>query len=133
MDITQERKLVTEIPGPKSSAWFERRANAVPMGVGAIHPIVTSRASGAIIEDVDGNRLIDFATGISVLNVGHTAPEVVAAIQRQAELDTHSCFHVTANEPYIELAERLNALTPGDQAKKTMFANSGAEAVENAV
>jgi 4-aminobutyrate aminotransferase / (S)-3-amino-2-methylpropionate transaminase / 5-aminovalerate transaminase len=133
MDIPQERKLVTEIPGPRSLEWFERRAAAVPQGVGAIHPIVTARASGAIVEDVDGNRLIDFATGIAVLNVGHTAPEVVAAIQRQAELDTHTCFHVTANEPYIELAERLNALTPGTFAKKTMFANSGAEAVENAV
>ena len=133
MDIPQERKLVTEIPGPRSREWFDRRANAVATGVGAIHPIVTARASNAIVEDVDGNRLIDFATGIAVLNVGHTAPEVVAAIQRQAELDTHSCFHVTANEPYIELAERLNGLTPGGFAKKTMFANSGAEAVENAV
>ena len=133
MDIPQERKLVTEIPGPKSNEWFARRAEAVPRGVAAIHPIVTARASGAIVEDVDGNRLIDFATGIAVLNVGHTAPEVVEAITRQAELDTHTCFHVTANEPYIELAERLNALTPGDHAKKTMFANSGAEAVENAV
>jgi 4-aminobutyrate aminotransferase/(S)-3-amino-2-methylpropionate transaminase len=133
MDITQERKLVTEIPGPKSREWFERRANAVPRGIGNIHPIVTARASGAIVEDVDGNRLIDFATGISVLNVGHSAPEVVAAIERQAELDTHTCFHVTANEPYIELAERLNDLVPGDLPKKTMFANSGAEAVENAV
>jgi 4-aminobutyrate aminotransferase/(S)-3-amino-2-methylpropionate transaminase len=133
MDIPQERKLVTEIPGPRSREWFERRASAVPQGVGAIHPIVTARASNAIVEDVDGNRLIDFATGIAVLNVGHTAPEVVAAIQKQAELDTHSCFHVTANEPYIELAERLNALTPGTFDKKTMFANSGAEAVENAV
>ena len=133
MDIPQERKLVTEVPGPRSREWFARREQAVANGVGAIHPIVTARASGAIVEDVDGNRLIDFATGISVLNVGHTAPEVVAAIQRQAELDTHTCFHVTANEPYIELAERLNALTPGDQPKKTMFANSGAEAVENAV
>jgi len=132
MDIPQERKLVTEIPGPKSREWFARRVAAVPRGVANIHPIVTSRASGAIVEDVDGNRLIDFATGISVLNVGHTAPEVVAAIQRQAELDTHSCFHVTANEPYIELAERLNELAPGDLEKKTMFANSGAEAVENA-
>ena len=133
MDIPQERKLVTEIPGPKSREWFTRRERAVAKGVGAIHPIVTARASGAIIEDVDGNRLIDFATGISVLNVGHTAPEVVAAVHRQAELDTHTCFHVTANEPYIELAERLNALAPGRDAKKTMFANSGAEAVENAV
>src|SRR5580765_7260139 len=133
MDIPQERKLVTEVPGPKSVALFERRAAAIPPGVAALHPIVTARASGAIVEDVDGNRLIDLATGISVLNVGHTAPEVVAAARRQLELDTHSCFHVTANEPYIELAERLNALVPIDGPVKTMFANSGAEAVENAV
>jgi 4-aminobutyrate aminotransferase / (S)-3-amino-2-methylpropionate transaminase / 5-aminovalerate transaminase len=133
MDIPQERKLVTEVPGPKSRALFERRAAAIPPGVANIHPIVTARASGAIVEDVDGNRLIDLATGISVLNVGHTAPEVVAAAQRQLELDTHTCFHVTANEPYIELAERLNALAPIDGPVKTMFANSGAEAVENAV
>ncbi|CAN5800870.1 4-aminobutyrate--2-oxoglutarate transaminase [soil metagenome] len=133
MDIPQERKLVTEVPGPKSTRWFERRNEAVASGVGAIHPVVTARASGAIVEDVDGNRLIDLATGIAVLNIGHTAPEVVDAIARQADLDTHTCFHVTANEPYIELAERLNAITPGDHAKKTMLANSGAEAVENAV
>ena len=133
MDIPQERKLVTEIPGPRSREWFARRDAAVPQGVANLHPIVTARAAGAIVEDVDGNRLIDFATGISVLNVGHAAPEVVAAAQRQLELDTHTCFHVTANEPYIELAERLNALVPGDHEKKTMFANSGAEAVENAV
>ena len=133
MDIPQERKLITEIPGPKSRALFERRAAAIPPGVANIHPIVTARSSGAIVEDVDGNRLIDLATGISVLNVGHTAPEVVAAAQRQLELDTHTCFHVTANEPYIELAERLNALMPIDGPVKTMFANSGAEAVENAV
>jgi 4-aminobutyrate aminotransferase / (S)-3-amino-2-methylpropionate transaminase / 5-aminovalerate transaminase len=133
VDIPQERKLVTEVPGPRSREWFERRAKAVPQGVFNIHPIVTARASGAIIEDVDGNRLIDLATGISVLNVGHTSPKVVAAAQRQLELDTHTCFHVTANEPYIELAERLNAIAPGDFEKKTMFANSGAEAVENAV
>jgi 4-aminobutyrate aminotransferase/(S)-3-amino-2-methylpropionate transaminase len=133
MDIPQERKLVTEVPGPKSTEWFARRASAVPTGVANLHPIVTARASGAIIEDVDGNRLIDFATGIAVLNVGHAAPEVVAAVQKQAELDTHTCFHVTANEPYIELAERLNALAPIDGPAKTMFANAGAEAVENAV
>jgi 4-aminobutyrate aminotransferase/(S)-3-amino-2-methylpropionate transaminase len=133
MDIPQERKLITEVPGPKSRALFERRAAAIPPGVANLHPIVTARASGAIVEDVDGNRLIDLATGISVLNVGHTAPEVVAAAQRQLELDTHTCFHVTANEPYIELAERLNALVPIDGPVKTMFANSGAEAVENAV
>lgn len=133
MDIPQERKLVTEIPGPRSRELFERRKAAIPPGVANLHPIATARASGAIVEDVDGNRLIDFATGISVLNVGHAAPEVVKAAQAQLELDTHTCFHVTANEPYIALAERLNALAPGDFAKRTMFANSGAEAVENAV
>ncbi len=133
MDIQQERKLVTEVPGPKSLEWFARRADAVPTGVANLHQVVTARASGAIIEDVDGNRLIDFATGIAVLNIGHAHPAVVAAIQRQAELDTHTCFHVTANEPYIELAERLNAIAPIDGQAKTMFANSGAEAVENAV
>jgi 4-aminobutyrate aminotransferase/(S)-3-amino-2-methylpropionate transaminase len=133
VDIPQERKVVTEIPGPRSREWFERRAAAVPPGVFSIHPVVTARASGAIVEDVDGNRLVDLATGISVLNVGHTAPEVVAAAEKQLELDTHTCFHVTANEPYIELAERMNALVPGDAEKRTMFANSGAEAVENAV
>ena len=119
MDIPQERKLVTEIPGPRVPRVVRTpRERPSPPGVGDIHPIVTARASGAIVEDVDGNRLIDFATGIAVLNVGHTAPEVVAAVQRQAELDTHTCFHVTANEPYIELAERLNALTPGDGAEE---------------
>src|SRR3972149_1874139 len=133
VDIPQERKLVTEIPGPRSRELFERRKAAIPAGVANIHPIVTARASGAIIEDVDGNRLIDFATGIAVLNVGHTAPEVVEAAQKQLQLDTHTGFHVTANEPYLDLAERLNALAPGDFEKRTMFANSGAEAVENAV
>ncbi len=133
MDIPQERKVLTDIPGPKSREWFERRAAAIPRGVANIHRIVTARASGAIIEDVDGNRLIDFATGIAVLNLGHTSPEIVRAAQEQLERDTHTCFHVTANEPYIELAERMNAIVPGDFEKKTMFANSGAEAVENAV
>jgi 4-aminobutyrate aminotransferase/(S)-3-amino-2-methylpropionate transaminase len=133
VDIPQERKVLTDIPGPKSREWFERRAAAIPQGIANVHRIVTARASGAIIEDVDGNRLIDFATGIAVLNLGHTSPEVVRAAQEQLERDTHTCFHVTANEPYIELAERLNAIAPGDFEKKTMFANSGAEAVENAV
>jgi 4-aminobutyrate aminotransferase/(S)-3-amino-2-methylpropionate transaminase len=133
MDIPQERKVVTEIPGPRSRAWFDRRSAAVAQGVSTMHPIVTARASGSIIEDVDGNRLIDLSTGISTLNVGHTSPEIVRAAQRQLEHETHTCFHVTANEPYIELCERLNALAPGDGPKKTMLANSGAEAVENAI
>ena len=91
------------------------------------------RASGAIVEDVDGNRLIDFGAGLAVLNVGNTAPEVVEAIREQAERYTHTCFHVTMHEPYVALAERLNALVPGEHEMRTMLVNSGAEAVENAV
>ncbi|MGZ5300345.1 MAG: 4-aminobutyrate--2-oxoglutarate transaminase [Actinomycetota bacterium] len=132
MDIPQERKVITEIPGPRSKEWIARRAGAMPSAFPPIHAIVAARASGAIVEDVDGNRLIDFATGIAVLNVGHSAEDVIAAVERQLERDTHTSG-VTANEPSIELAERLNALTPGDMPKKTFFANSGAEAVENAV
>jgi 4-aminobutyrate aminotransferase / (S)-3-amino-2-methylpropionate transaminase / 5-aminovalerate transaminase len=132
VDIPQERKVLTQIPGPKSKEWMARREGAMTSAFPAIHPIVSARASGAIIEDVDGNRLIDFATGIAVLNIGHTAPDVMDAAVRQIERDTHTSG-VTGNEPTIELAERLNALTPGDFPKKTFFANSGAEAVENAV
>jgi 4-aminobutyrate aminotransferase/(S)-3-amino-2-methylpropionate transaminase len=132
MDIPQERKLVTEIPGPRSKEWIARRNAAMTSAFPTIHKIVTAQASGAIVEDVDGNRLIDFATGISVLNVGHAPSDIVDAAERQLERDTHTSG-VTANEPTIELAERLNALTPGDAPKKTFFANSGAEAVENAV
>ncbi|MFL5766685.1 MAG: 4-aminobutyrate--2-oxoglutarate transaminase [Actinomycetota bacterium] len=133
MDIPQERKVVTEIPGPASMELLARRESAVPRGVFNTTPIFTQRAAGAIIEDVDGNRLIDLSTGIAVLNVGNTSPAVVKAVQEQAERYTHTCFHVTMNEPYVALAEKLNALAPGDSEKKTMFANSGAEAVENAV
>ncbi|MGZ4152733.1 MAG: 4-aminobutyrate--2-oxoglutarate transaminase [Actinomycetota bacterium] len=132
MDIPQERKLVTEIPGPRSKEWLARRNAAMTSAFPTIHQIVAAQASGAIVEDVDGNRLIDFATGISVLNVGHAPSEVIEAAERQLERDTHTAG-VTANEPTIELAERLNAITPGDAPKKTFFANSGAEAVENAV
>jgi 4-aminobutyrate aminotransferase / (S)-3-amino-2-methylpropionate transaminase / 5-aminovalerate transaminase len=132
MDIPQERKVVTEIPGPRSRALMERRGAAVTAAFPPIHPVVVTRGSNAIVEDVDGNRLIDLSTGISVLNVGHGAEDVTRATERQLELVTHTSG-VTANEPSIELAERLNALTPGDFPKKTFLANSGAEAVENAV
>jgi 4-aminobutyrate aminotransferase/(S)-3-amino-2-methylpropionate transaminase len=132
MDIPQERKILTQIPGPRSKEWTARRDGSMTAAFPLIHAIVAAGASGAIIEDVDGNRLIDFATGIAVLNVGHSAPDVLDAVQRQLERDTHTSG-VTGNEPTIELAERLNALTPGDFPKKTFFANSGAEAVENAV
>ena len=129
----QERKLLTEIPGPRSRELTRRRLAAVPPAVFNTVPIFAERASGAIVEDVDGNRLIDLAAGLAVLNAGNAPPEVVDAVAAQAERYTHTCFHVVMNEPYVALAERLNELTPGEHAKKTMLVNSGAEAVENAV
>jgi 4-aminobutyrate aminotransferase/(S)-3-amino-2-methylpropionate transaminase len=131
--MEQARRLVTEIPGPRSSELLARREAAVPAAVFNTVPVFARAASGAIVEDVDGNRLIDLGAGLAVLNTGNAPPEVVSALQDQAELFTHTCFHVVMHEPYVEVAERLNAITPGDHAKKTMLANSGAEAVENAV
>jgi 4-aminobutyrate aminotransferase/(S)-3-amino-2-methylpropionate transaminase len=133
MDIPQERRLVTEIPGPRSRELLERRNKAVPPAVFYTTPIFAEAASGAIIRDVDGNSLIDLGAGLAVLNAGNTAEAVVDAIREQLERFTHTCFHVTMHEPYVELAERLNALAPGGMERRTMFTNSGAEAVENAV
>jgi 4-aminobutyrate aminotransferase / (S)-3-amino-2-methylpropionate transaminase / 5-aminovalerate transaminase len=133
VEIPQERRLTTEIPGPRSRDLAARRAAAIPKAVFNTVPVFVEATSGAIVRDVDGNQLIDFGAGLAVLNVGNTAPEVSRAVAEQAERFTHTCFHVTMNEPYLELAERLNALTPGDHDKQTMLVNSGAEAVENAV
>ncbi len=121
------------LPGPKSQELLARRQQAVPRGLSATMNVFAAKADGAIIEDVDGNRFIDFAGGIGVMNVGHARPEVTQAIQEQAEKFTHTCFSVMMYEPYIELAERIAKITPGDFAKKAIFFNSGAEAVENAV
>ena len=126
-------KLVTEIPGPASRALHARRQAAVPRGIYQASSIYVRSAHGVSVEDVDGNRLLDFAGGIGTLNVGHTDAGVVQAVQRQAAELTHMCFSVAGYESYISLAERLATLTPGSFAKKTMFVNSGAEAVENAV
>lgn len=128
--MLKEKKDITTT---KSSILHERRKNAVPEGPYNITELYVQSAKGAIITDVDGNELIDFAGGIGMQNVGHCHPKVVKAIQDQVESSIHSCFHVAPYESYIALAERLNELTPGDCKKKTMFANSGAEAVENAV
>jgi 4-aminobutyrate aminotransferase/(S)-3-amino-2-methylpropionate transaminase len=125
--------LVTEIPGPNSRALLARRAKAVPRGVPAVTPITVAHAEGAVITDVDGNRLIDFAGGIGVVNTGHRHHGVVQAVRNQLDRFTHVCFPVSAYEPYVALAERLNRLTPGNHEKRTFFVNSGAEAVENAV
>ena len=126
-------RLLTEIPGPKSRALFVRRAQAVPRGVPAVTPIALVHAEGAVVTDADGNRLIDFGGGIGVVNTGHRHPAVMAAVRDQLDRFAHVCFPVSTYEPYVELAERLNRITPGDHPKRTFLVNSGAEAVENAV
>ena len=125
--------LKTQVPGPRSRALMARRDAAVPRGPAHATPIFVASAHGATVEDVDGNRLIDFAGGIGCLNVGHTNDAVSAAAAAQAKKLTHSAFAVMPYESYVTLAERLNAKVPGAFAKKTLFVNSGAEAVENAV
>ncbi len=126
-------RLQTEIPGPNSRALLARRAKAVPKGVPAVTPIAVIHAEGAVLTDADGNRLIDFGGGIGVVNTGHRHPGVVEAVRAQLDRFAHVCFPVTTYEPYVELAERLNRITPGTHEKRTFFVNSGAEAVENAV
>ncbi|MGE5702056.1 MAG: 4-aminobutyrate--2-oxoglutarate transaminase [Clostridia bacterium] len=121
------------VPGPKGAALIERRKNAVPKGIGNNTPIFVESASGALLKDVDGNTFIDFAGAIGTLNAGHCPQEVVDALKAQIDKYIHPCFHVGMYEPYVALAEKLAQITPGNYAKKTMFANSGAEAVENAV
>ncbi len=125
--------LGTSIPGPRSVELMNRRQKSLPKGVGCAVPVFVSRAEGALVEDVDGNRFVDFAGGIGCVNAGHRPPSVVAAIRNQAEKFLHTCFMVTPYESFVELAEALNARTPGAFPKKTFFVNSGAEAVENAV
>ncbi|MGH9319796.1 MAG: aspartate aminotransferase family protein [Vicinamibacteria bacterium] len=125
--------LKTEIPGPKAKEWLERRARAVSGGIGRATGVVVDRASGALVHDVDGNTFIDFAGGIGMLAVGHCPSNVIEAIKQQAEKLIHMCALVGTYEPYVRLAELLNEVAPGDFPKKTVLANSGAEAVENAV
>jgi 4-aminobutyrate aminotransferase / (S)-3-amino-2-methylpropionate transaminase / 5-aminovalerate transaminase len=126
-------QVKTQIPGPKSKALSERRARAVPRGLSHATPIYVAKTEGAVLEDVDGNRYIDFAGGIGCLNTGHRAPGVVTAIERQLDKFLHTCVQVTPYECYVRLAERMNQVTPGKFPKKTLFVNTGAEAVENAV
>jgi 4-aminobutyrate aminotransferase/(S)-3-amino-2-methylpropionate transaminase len=131
--VAQRRELVTAVPGPRSAALQERRVRSVSAGIGAVLPIYIDEASGAILRDVDGNQLIDFASGIAVTGVGNSDPRVVARVREQVEKFTHTCFMVTSYEPYVEVCEQLNELTPGDHEKRSALFNSGAEAVENAV
>jgi 4-aminobutyrate aminotransferase / (S)-3-amino-2-methylpropionate transaminase / 5-aminovalerate transaminase len=117
----------------QNAALMARRQAAIPRGVGQSHPIFIDRAANAEMWDVEGKRYIDFAGGIAVLNTGHCHPDIIAAVKAQLDLYTHTCFQVVAYEPYVELAERINALAPGDFPKKTFFLSTGSEAVENAI
>src|SRR5579862_4996930 len=126
-------QIRTSIPGPKSKALGERRANAIPRALSHATPIYVAKAQDAWLEDVDGNRYIDFAGGIGCANAGHRRDPVLSAIRAQLDKFLHTCIQVTPYEGYVELAERMNQVTPGKFPKKTLFVNSGAEAIENAV
>ena len=126
-------QLKTAVPGPRSRAIFAERIRHVAPGPFHTTPIVAEKAEGATITDVDGNTYLDFACGIGVANLGHGEPSVVAAVKAQADKFFHTSINVVAYEGYVEVAKRLNARAPGDFAKKTFLASSGAEAVENAI
>jgi 4-aminobutyrate aminotransferase/(S)-3-amino-2-methylpropionate transaminase len=129
----QEIKLLTEIPGPRSKALMERKTTAIPRGIGMALPVFVQAAGGGVIVDVDGNSLIDLASGIAVTSVGNAAPAVVEAVVEQASRFTHTSFSVTGYEGYVRVAETLNSITPGTHVKRTALFNSGAEAIENAI
>ncbi|MBI3227578.1 MAG: 4-aminobutyrate--2-oxoglutarate transaminase [Mycolicibacterium cosmeticum] len=131
--VEQTRHLATTIPGPKSSALIERKNAAVSRGVGTTMPVYTARAAGGILEDIDGNRLIDLGSGIAVTTIGNASPRVVDAVAGQAARFTHTCFMVTPYEEYVAVCEQLNRLTPVAGDKRSALFNSGSEAVENAV
>ncbi|HEV7948203.1 MAG TPA: 4-aminobutyrate--2-oxoglutarate transaminase [Glaciihabitans sp.] len=131
--FTQERRIVTAIPGPKSIQLHERRLAVVPVGVSSILPVYIARAHGAIVVDVDDNQFIDLGAGIGVTTIGHTDDAVVAAASQQMADVTHTLFTITPYEEYVRVAELLAEHTPGTHQKKTVLVNSGAEAVENAV
>ncbi|BBY16384.1 4-aminobutyrate--2-oxoglutarate transaminase [Mycolicibacterium litorale] len=131
--LEQSRHLATAIPGPRSQQLIDRKAAAVSRGVGTTMPVYAARAQGGIVEDVDGNRLIDLGSGIAVTTIGNAAPRVVEAVGAQTAQFTHTCFMVTPYEGYVAVAEALNRLTPGDGEKRSALFNSGSEAVENAI
>ena len=131
--LPQERRIVTEIPGPRSQEIEARRTKAVAAGVASSLPAYVVAAGGGILKDADGNQIIDLGSGIAVTTVGNSNPRVVERAAAQLSAFTHTCFMVNPYEGYIELAEKLNALTPGGFDKRTVLLNSGAEAVENAV
>ncbi len=127
-------KINTPLPGPKASAILKRRKEAMPNAIKSVYPCVINRGEGAMIEDVDGNIFLDWVGGVGVLNIGYSHPELVEAVKEQADKYFHAMMNIITHEGYIKLAEKMNQIVPVKAAKrKTMFANSGAEAVENAV
>lgn len=132
-NLTQERRLVTAIPGPKSTEALKRRTEATSGGLGMAIPVVIERASDAILLDIDGNQIIDLGSGIGVTNVGNAAQRVVDRVIEQVQAFSHTCFTVAPYQGYIDVCAKLNAHTPGTHKKKSVLVNSGAEAVENAV
>jgi 4-aminobutyrate aminotransferase/(S)-3-amino-2-methylpropionate transaminase len=131
--IEQSRYLATAIPGPNSSALIARKTGAVARGVGNTMQVYAARAGGGIVEDVDGNRLIDLGSGIAVTTIGNASPRVVDAVAAQVAEFTHTCFMVTPYEGYVAVCEHLNRLTPVKGDKRSALFNSGSEAVENAI
>jgi len=129
----QQRIIKTAIPGPESARLHERRSGAFSDGFAVTLPVFVAEAGGGIIVDVDGNHLIDLASGIAVTSVGAAHPRVVEAVQRQAARFTHTCFMITEYEPAVDVAEKLNRLTPGEHEKRTALFSTGAEAVENGI
>ncbi len=132
-DLVLERRVVTEIPGPRSQELHARRVKVVPPGVHSVLPVYIESAHDAIVRDVDGNQFIDLGAGIGVTTVGHTQAEVVEAAKAQLDKYLHTLFTITPYEPYVRVAELMAEHTPGDFEKRTVLVNSGAEAVENAV
>jgi 4-aminobutyrate aminotransferase / (S)-3-amino-2-methylpropionate transaminase / 5-aminovalerate transaminase len=132
-ELEQRRILKTAIPGPRSIELMARKTGAVARGVATTMPVFAVAAGGGVVVDIDGNSLIDLGSGIAVTTIGNSAPRVVAAVQDQVELFTHTCFMITPYEGYVAVCEQLNQLTPGDYEKRSALFNSGAEAVENAV
>ncbi len=131
--VAQVRRLLTQLPGPRSQELMARKTGAVAAGVGTTMPVFAARAGGGVVVDVDGNHLIDLGSGIAVTTVGNSAPRVVEAVRAQVAAFTHTCFMVTPYDAYVSVAEALNRVTPGDHEKRSALFNSGAEAVENAV
>src|SRR4051812_29972113 len=131
--VPQERRLVTELPGPRSIALQERRVKSVSRGAGTLANIYMDHGSGAILVDVDGNQLIDLGCGIGVTTIGHAHPDVAAAVSEQVAKLTHTLFTITPYENYVRVAEKLAEITPGDFEKHSILVNSGAEGVKTAV